>query len=99
MEGQPFLSKIIKENYRKVYGGAYRLNARYLLDGDLPGDALKSYWKAFRNDPRYTLKHLNRILFALAAVIAGGNLARKLKESKSNNKTIKFGFYDENIWP
>jgi glycosyltransferase involved in cell wall biosynthesis len=99
MEGQPYLSKIIEANSRKVYGGAYRLNARYLLDGGLPGEALRSYWKAFRNDPGYTLKHFNRILFALAAVLIGENTAGKLKKSKADGRFLDFGFYDEPNWP
>lgn len=66
---QPDLEELFEQNRRKILAGAYRLNARYLLDGDQPRSALKSYWKALLNDPRYTLRHWHRIVFAMLSLI------------------------------
>jgi glycosyltransferase involved in cell wall biosynthesis len=49
---------------KRILGGAYRLNARYLLDGGLYGPALRSYARALWASPAYTLKHWHRILYA-----------------------------------
>jgi hypothetical protein len=64
MQRQPELQPVFEANRRNILAGAYRLNGRYLLDGGLPGPALKSYAKALLNGPIYTLKHWHRIGFA-----------------------------------
>ncbi len=51
METQPDLEAIIAQNRNRVLAGAYRLNARYLLDGGLPAQALASYWRALTSPP------------------------------------------------
>lgn len=99
MERQPDLSEMINGSPRKVYGGAYRLHARYLLDGGQPQEALNSYWRAFRYDPGYTLKHLNRILYSMTAVLFGDNSAEKLKKFKGESKTLDLGFLKIADWP
>jgi glycosyltransferase involved in cell wall biosynthesis len=47
-EMEPDLGLIVEENYPKVWAGAHRINARYLLDGGLPWEAFKSYLRAAR---------------------------------------------------
>jgi hypothetical protein len=54
METQPDLEAIITQNRNRVLAGAYRLNARYLLDGGMPAQALASYWRALLARPSYT---------------------------------------------
>ncbi|MFN2176662.1 MAG: glycosyltransferase family 2 protein [Anaerolineales bacterium] len=98
MRSQPDLSEIIENNSKKVFGGAYRLHARYLLDGGQPREALNSYFKAFRYDQRYTLKHLNRILFSIAALIIGEKSAGKLKRLKDTTKPLDYGFEEILDW-
>jgi hypothetical protein len=74
MQKQPELIPIVDQNKRHVLAGAYRLNARYLLDDGLYGPALKSYAKAFVNQPVYTAKHWHRILYAMLGIVGVRNL-------------------------
>ena len=57
-----------------VKAGAYRLTARYLLDGGQPGPALQAYGQAFLSDPVYTLKHWRRIIYAMLSLVGGKSL-------------------------
>ncbi len=50
---------------RRVWAGAHRLNAFYLLDGGQPGAALQAYWKGFWQHPGAVLPDWYRILYAL----------------------------------
>jgi len=76
MRTQPDLASHLERDRHRVQGGAYRLNARYLLDGGLPGGALRSYGRALLSDPPYALRHWHRMLFALASLLGAGGLAR-----------------------
>ena len=49
----------------KVWAGAHRLNAFYMLNGGKPGAALKAYWRGFWQYPPTVLKDWRRIGFAL----------------------------------
>jgi len=75
IQSQPETRPLFEGNRRKVLAGAYRLNARYLLEGGLPVEALKSYGKAFLAQPGYTLHHWHRIAYAIAWSIGGKRLA------------------------
>ena len=74
MNNQDDLGPVIRENHRKVYAGAYRLNGRYLLDGGEFKPALKSYTKAFINQPEYTARHWHRIAYACMGLLGVKNL-------------------------
>lgn len=50
---------------RRIWAGAHRLNAFYLLNDGKAGLALKAYWHAFWQKPTVVLKDLRRIAFAL----------------------------------
>ena len=99
MEEQPDLHQLIQENRDKVYSGAFRLSGRYLLDGGQPKSALESYRKAFSADPVYTLKHLNRILYAMVCVTAGEKLATKIKGYTGRNNSISSKLPGLKGWP
>lgn len=71
MKCQADLAPLLKKHRRRILGGAYRLNARYLLDGEQYRDALKSYAVAFLNHPGYTVRHWHRILYALWGSLGG----------------------------
>jgi hypothetical protein len=75
IQSQPETRLLFERDRRKVLAGAYRLNARYLLDGGLPGEALKSYRRAFMAQPDYTLHHWHRIAYAMVWSIGGKELA------------------------
>jgi hypothetical protein len=53
----------------QIRGGAYRLIARYLLDGGQPKESLQAYFTALRAWPSYTLKHWHRMLYAAALLL------------------------------
>jgi hypothetical protein len=99
MEGQPDLNRLIQKNRGKVYSGAFRLSGRYLLDGGQPKDALVSYKKAFGADPGYTIKHLNRVLYALVCVSAGEKLADRIMGYTRRHKSITHKFPGLKAWP
>jgi hypothetical protein len=65
----PGFALLIRGQERQIKGGAYRLNARYLLDGGQPGSALRSYLRALATSPGYALRHWHRILYAFASLI------------------------------
>ena len=73
---QSGLESLINQNPRRIWGGAHRLNARYLLDGGEPAQALRCYVKAFLKDPGYTLRHAHRILYALLSLVGLGWLRK-----------------------
>ena len=50
---------------RKIWGGAHRLDAFYLLDAGLAGAALRAYWQALRFDPAVVLRDWRRVAYAL----------------------------------
>lgn len=71
-EYQPYL----KNNQRKMWAGAHRLNAFYLLDGNQPGAALKAYWKAFWQSPAAVFPDWYRILYAVFSPLGLSGLRR-----------------------
>jgi glycosyltransferase involved in cell wall biosynthesis len=99
MESSPRFKPQIAENRRKILGGAYRLHARYLLDGGLPGPALRSYTRSLLYRPGYALQHWPRMLYAAASLIglqgAAGRLAAR-RGSRCPVKVMEPGWYS---WP
>ncbi|HSF82394.1 MAG TPA: glycosyltransferase family 2 protein [Anaerolineales bacterium] len=75
METQADLAPFVQKDRRRIEAGAQRLNARYLLDGDLPGPALRAYGRALARSPGFTLRHWHRILYALLSLAGGKSLA------------------------
>ncbi|MGW8250222.1 MAG: glycosyltransferase family 2 protein [Anaerolineales bacterium] len=75
MGTQPDLAPLVKNRRRRIEGGAYRLNARYLLDGDLPGAALKSYAHAVWLNPSFALQHWHRMIYAVLSLAGGKRLS------------------------
>lgn len=69
MKKDPQFSGLFNRKRHRIEGGAYRLNARYLLDGGQPGPALKWYGKSFLASPRYALRHWHRMLYALISLL------------------------------
>jgi glycosyltransferase involved in cell wall biosynthesis len=65
LEELPEIAPLMKTHHKRILGGAYRLNARYLLDGGQSQAALRAYGRAVLAWPGYTLKHWHRILYAL----------------------------------
>lgn len=68
VENQPELLAQAGVGRRQVRGGAYRLAARYLLDGDRPAQALRFYGLALAAWPGYTARHAHRIAYAVGSL-------------------------------
>jgi glycosyltransferase involved in cell wall biosynthesis len=77
---QPDMAAMIASNQRRVWAGAYRLDARYLLEGGAARQSLKAYWRAFRNQPGYALSHWHRILFAFLSLLGFRRLRRFIQK-------------------
>ncbi len=69
VQQQPEMAPLVAGDRRHVFGGAYRLIARYLLDGNRPAEALKYYALALFNWPSYALKHSHRMVYALLSLL------------------------------
>jgi hypothetical protein len=75
MQAQPDLAARVQADRRRIEAGAYRLEARYLLDGDQPAAALRAYGRALVRDPAYALQHTHRMVYALLSLAGGQGLA------------------------
>ncbi len=75
MRSQPGLAPRLLADRRHIRGGAYRLNARYLLDGGQSGPALLSYLKALWYWPGFAWGHKHRMAYALVHWLGGARRA------------------------
>jgi glycosyltransferase involved in cell wall biosynthesis len=76
MDSQAALAPRLAKNRRCIDAGAQRLIARYLLDGGLPGPALRAYGKALLNRPGFALKHGHRMIYALLCLVGAAGVQR-----------------------
>ncbi len=65
LENDPAYRQFFPRLRRKVWGGAHRLDAFYLLDAGLAGAALRAYWRALRCDPPVVLRDWRRVGYAI----------------------------------
>ena len=75
IQTQPDLAEILQNERRRILGGAYRLEARYYLDGGEPRTALNYYAKSLWYSPRYAWKHWHRMVYAIFSILGGKKLA------------------------
>lgn len=71
---QPEFQAYYTAHRGRVTAGAYRLKARYLLDGGQPGPALQAYFQAMRHHPGFTLQHWHRMLYASLSLLGLKNM-------------------------
>ncbi len=69
MKTQPLLQERLSRDSRRIWAGAYRLSARYLLDGGNPRSALRDYLRSLSSHPATALKEANRILFSILSLM------------------------------
>lgn len=81
MHTQPDLQALIEQDHRGVQAGAYRLSARYLLDGGRYMQALRNYSLAARASPGYAFRHWHRMLYAALAGVGLKKLMDRLRLS------------------
>ena len=96
IETEATLGTLFEEDQNRIKGGAYRLSARYLLDGDFPAKAFKHYCQAIRFWPSYALNHWRRMIFALISIATGIRISRFQRQSGSPHLADKEMLRD---WP
>ena len=68
MPTQPGLAETYNRLKNRIWAGAYRMDGRYLLDGGLPGPALRAYLRGLLRYPPAVLPETRRVLFAFASL-------------------------------
>ena len=76
MEAEPKFQPHLSPIRLQVMAGAHRMNARYLLDGDQPWQALKAYWKGLTSYAPIVLPEWHRMVYALLSILGLKNLRR-----------------------
>jgi len=99
MHTQPDLVRLLQSNRRYVSAGAQRLNARYLLDGNLFGPALKAYGRAFIADPLYTSRHWHRMIYAILGFIGLKNLRNMYFRLNARRAGVRWSDLGIISWP
>ncbi|MBN1148835.1 MAG: glycosyltransferase [Anaerolineales bacterium] len=79
MQTQPDLAPLIAGQRKRALGGAYRLSARYLLDGGKPWQALRHYGLALWAWPGFALKHWQRMAYAVLCLAGVHGLSDRLR--------------------
>ena len=96
----PALADQAQQYAHQIRAGAYRLSARYLLDGDQPAAALRDYFQAFLASPAFTLEEANRILFAALSLPLGSRRLRRLYDRRRAQRTLELpAGLDLQDWP
>lgn len=72
MKDDDQLADYYHKHARKIWAGAHRLNAFYLLNGGQPAACLRAYWQGFWKSPATVLQDWRRILFALTGTVLQG---------------------------
>ena len=75
----------IKEISHRVWAGAHRINAFYLLDGGKPGASLKAYWRGFWQYPPAVLQDWRRILFAILSPFKPEKYRDRYRKNRQDN--------------
>lgn len=75
MQADSRLAPLVHTHRRRILAGAYRLNARYLLDGGFPAPALQAYARALWFSPSFALQHWHRMAYAFLSLLGGKGLA------------------------
>jgi len=74
-ESQADLAALLRGDSRRIWAGAHKINARYLLDGGLAWPAFKVYSKAALTWPPLLASFWHRLLFASLSLVGGSFLA------------------------
>lgn len=87
MAGQPGLADTYKCLRRRIWAGAHRVNAHYLLDGGFPKQALAAYLKGLWASPAVVLPEFRRIVFALVSLFMNVDQLRASYLARRKQKT------------
>ncbi|MBM3143759.1 MAG: glycosyltransferase [Chloroflexi bacterium] len=75
IQEQPSLEARTKKLKRRILGGAYNISGRYLLEGGLPGPAVKDYWRATFKDPTLLKFYWHRMIYAYLSLMGWSGTA------------------------
>jgi glycosyltransferase involved in cell wall biosynthesis len=85
----PPLRKQYQAQKNKIWAGAHRMNARYLLDGGLPREAFNAYLKSLFAYPPIALKEVHRMAYAAVSCLINIEFLRKRFLERRRQKIIK----------
>ena len=72
MSGEPGLKEPYQRLERRVWAGAHRMNARYMLDGGQNVEAIRCYWKSILCYPPIGLSEAHRMVYAALSLVGMG---------------------------
>ena len=72
---------------RRAHASAYRVDARYLLDGGLPADALRAWFRALFIYPPVALKRMNIFVSAVLNLLGLGKLRELVLQRRKKQQT------------
>ncbi|MCL4268285.1 MAG: glycosyltransferase [Anaerolineales bacterium] len=70
---------------RRAHASAYRVDARYLLDGGLPDKALQAWFRALVIYPPVALKRMNIFVSAVLSLLGLGKLRAAILQRRKKN--------------
>jgi glycosyltransferase involved in cell wall biosynthesis len=73
------------QNFNKIWAGAHRLNAFYQVEAQNYGDALRSYARMLRFQPKQPLQTYRRMIFALLGWLGLGKLRKPYERLRENS--------------
>lgn len=75
--------------HARVWAGADRMNARYLMDAGNYREAFRSYWRGLRRSPGIILPEWHRMLFCLLGMAGLGKLKQGYYALRKRLKPVK----------
>lgn len=78
----------LQGNLNRIWAGAHRLNAFYLLDGGKPGAALKAYGRGLWKYPPAIIKDWRRVIFAILSPLKL-TILREIYLENKRKKTLR----------
>lgn len=79
------LAAILHKIDRRAHASAFRVDARYLLDGGLPGKALQAWLSALFIYPPVALKRMNIFVSAVLNLLGLGKIRQAILEKRKKN--------------
>jgi glycosyltransferase involved in cell wall biosynthesis len=74
IEGEAGFNDLWSKYSKRIWAGAHRMNARYLLDGGQPKKALQAYWTGLKSDFFIVAPEWHRMVYALLSILGFRNL-------------------------
>lgn len=74
IEGEAGFNDLWSKYRKRIWAGAHRMNARYLLDGGQPKKALQAYWTGLKSDFFIVAPEWHRMVYALLSILGFRNL-------------------------